>query len=220
MGWESIIPAAASIGGALLGGKSNSDAADTVAQSNRDATAAQAAANEKASQRFEELRADTYPGMSYLHRVVGAPPTTLTPLQTQQMDEARRQTTNRLATSGLRGSGRATVAAFRGVESDLRNRFTEANQGRADAAATNLASGYTGAVRSQAGLDQATGQAAATGLTNSGLAQAGAGLATGNLYGSAIGDIGSAIAQSNKERASRYENPTYEPTTGRAVGGV
>jgi hypothetical protein len=199
-----LIKAGTSIAGALIGADANADAAERVARANREATAAQIAGNDRAGQRFETLRQDTQPGMSYLRGVVTAPPGTLTPFQAQQMDEARRTTTNRLATSGLRGSGRATVAAFRGVESDLRNRFVEANRNRADTAAGTLASGYTGATNQMAGLDRANGQAAATGISNTGLTQAGSTLATGTLLGSALGDIGSAIASSNKARASRY----------------
>lgn len=198
--WDSLVgalPAIASIGGAIIGSNANTEAAEIAAAANDRAIAASNA-------RYEDLKRQTQPAQTYLSTVMGQGDQ-LTPAQLQEMDDLRRQTTNRLATSGLRGSGRATVSALRAVESDYRNKALDANRRRADAAAGTQAGAYYSTFDDQAALDRQG--------VNSGLYSAGATTANASLTGSALGDIASLIASDNKGRASRYrnENPWRDP---------
>ena len=160
-------------------------------------------ANEGAQARYEEQRAVTAPGVSRLRSVVSAPEG-LTPEQIAAREELRRQTTNTVSRSGLRGSGRATVAAIKKVESDFTNQAIAANRARGDTAATTLAGSNLATYGQQAGIDQSTGRAVGDAAMTAGLASAGATTANANMAGRALGDLAGIIASDVKGRESRY----------------
>lgn len=227
-----LIGGAAAVGGALIAADANREASDKAAQAareqaeiNRQAAAASTAAiregNSLAQQRFEQARADALPGLEY-QRASIANAGKLTPLQAQQLDDVRRTTNNALAVSGLRGSGRAAVAAVRRSEADFTNRAIDDNRRRADAAASGLAQQSFRANEQAASVDAATGRAVGQGYvdgaraTGQGALQAGlygaeSDLATAQARGRAIGDIGTIINDTLKEgRRSNYSRRPSE----------
>lgn len=164
--------------------------------------------NRRAQERFETLQAQSAPAQSYLRRTMVEAPSTLTPMQKQQLDDLRRDTTATLAANGLRGAGRATVAAVRATESDFRNRAFDSNRARSDRAASQLANQFATASTNAAMLDQDTGKAIGTGMNTAGVNAAGATTANAGLRGQAIGDIASLVRTELKdqERESRYQD--------------
>ena len=158
--------------------------------------------------RFDAIQEQAAPAQSYLRGVVVADPTQLTPFQKQQLDESRREITNTLATSGLRGAGRSQVAAFRAIEGDARNRLIDANRDRRDKAASTLSGQYVDAASSGAKLQADTGKAIGTALRNIG--DVNADVTTTNVAnrGQVMGDLTSLITSEFKERGreSRYRD--------------
>ncbi len=209
-----IIQGGATIAETLIKADANRDAAEANARAleqQADALRQQAeeirAGNEAAAARFEEQSRLTEPGVSRLRSVI-ANAGNLTPFEEQQLDEARRQTTTALSGSGLRGSGRATFEAVRGVESDFFNRINQSNLARSDRAASQLAGANFDATRSAARIDQDARapavEAQAGGLRAvAGTQDSQSNLANALLTGQAIGDIAGIITADNKGRASR-----------------
>jgi hypothetical protein len=213
--WGAIIGGLAAVAGAVISTKGNKDAAAiAAAASDREAQAIREG-NEAAQKRYDELALKTAGGTEYLRRVVAANPNNLTDAQKQEMDDTRRNTTRSLNASGLRGAGRATVAAFRGVESDTRGRMVGANRTRSDNAAQILSGQYSSAVGNSANLDASTGKAVGAGHASSGLANANATTANASVTGKALGDIAGIIASEEKERGrdSRYKQNLTTMTT-------
>lgn len=184
--------------------EANERAAEQAAQAAQARAAAEADANRQAQARFDAIQTQTAPAVSHLRDVI-ATPEGLTPEQVQQREENRRITTENLARSGLRGSGRATVAAFRDIDSDFTNKAIAANRARADTAANQLAGQNFSAATRAAGIDQDTGasrgRAIETGAFNTGQAD----IANAGLTGQALGDITSILASDLKGRRSRYD---------------
>lgn len=206
--------AGAIVGGASLysssqASKANKQAAQIAARGAQAQADAIREGNRMADQRLQQISAETAPGTSYLRTVVSNP-MALTPLQQQQLEETRRQSTNALRRSGLSGSGRAVTAAIKNVESDFTNRAMDSNMRRADSAATNLSganiAAQTGGANLEASTGRAQGQAASTGAD----AAAGATIANGRLGGQAIGDLAGVIAADVKGRESRYADRMRE----------
>lgn len=80
---------------------------------------------------------------AYMRSLLVADPNTLTASQTRALDEYRNDAGARLAASGLRGAGRAGVAAVNEGEAAMKAAFADQNQNRADSAAAALSSrGY------------------------------------------------------------------------------
>lgn len=80
----------------------------------------------------------------YQASVMGTDPSQWTPSQQRLIDEYKRDSLARLAASGLRGAGRAGVAAVNEGDAALRARLYDQNIARADAAANTLgARGYS-----------------------------------------------------------------------------
>jgi hypothetical protein len=194
----------ASVANTVLGNKANDKAADRVAAGYEAQAAAIREANEQAQRRFDETQRATSGANSYL-RSVYASPATLNPAQRAELDELRRTTANRLATSGLRGAGRAQLAVQRGVEADFINRAITDNQRRADQAAAQHSSQNLSATQSQAGLDRATGIAAGDAALGTSYADAGADLASTGNTTRAISDLAGYMASEVKGRRSRQQ---------------
>lgn len=191
--------------GAITSGNANQRAAETAARASADNAAAIREGNRLAQQRFDESKQIAGPAVAYQQDVINSGGA-LTPWQREQIEDARRTTTNALSVSGLRGSGRATVAAVKKVEGDLTGRFLADNQGRADRAATGLSNQFFNAQNQSAALDTSTGRAAGASALDAGLYDAGADTANANLRGQAIGDIATLINDQWKEgRKSNYD---------------
>ena len=217
---EAFLPAAM-VGGATLYGDYISSAANTeAARIAAEGRLAEARAieegNRQAQQRFNTVQEQAAPAQSYLRQQMVSDPSMLTPEQQQSLEDSRRDTGAALSASGLRGAGRAQVAALRQVEADQRAGFFDQNQRRADAAAQQLSGQYTTALTNAANLDASTGRA--YGSAVSGAADASAGVRTANagLRGQAIGDIASLIRSEYKDekRRSRYDDLVAKRTGG------
>lgn len=167
-----LFSSVASIFGASKQKKANKKAEAALTEAYNSAATAIAAGNEQANQRFEQQRAETQPGFTYLRGVI-ANPGGLTEYQQQQLDDARRKTAIGLNASGLRGAGRATAAAIKSVEGDLAGRFLAENQNRADRAAGAIAGTYLDSTDKQAVLDRDTATARSSADLGIGNARAG-----------------------------------------------
>lgn len=100
--------------------------------------------------------------LDYMRTAMGADPTKLDPAQSRMREEFLRDETARLAASGLRGAGRAGIAAVNSGDADLRARLYTENRDRADQFARNIAdTGY----RASSALGQA-GEAAAADIAS------------------------------------------------------
>jgi len=197
----------ASLASNLIGNDANEKAAERVAAGYETQAQAIRDANADANRRLEALRAETAGSNSYL-RGVYANPQALNPQQRSQLNELRRTTANRLATSGLRGAGRAQVAAQRAVESDFITDSIQDNLRRADQAAAQH-SGQTAAVTGQqAGIDRATGYAEGGAAVGSSHVTAGADLANAGNTTRAITDLAGYMASEVKGRRSRQQAAT------------
>lgn len=206
MSW---IGAAVSVGGTVVGGLFNANAAGKASAAAKQAAAIEAQSIREgraaAQNELAHVREENAPGQNYLRGVVAAPGD-LTPAQQMRLEDLRRSTGNQIRTSAIAGSGRTAASLLRRVESDFTNNALETNRDRAFGAASGMAGRVGNASTAIAGLDAsmipAAGKAEAGGIAKGGLYQAGSELATGKLIGSGLGEIGSLIAQQNK--ASKY----------------
>lgn len=173
-------------------------------------------------------------GLAGIQAVAATDPNHLTPEQQRTIADYRRGAASRLASSGLRGAGRAGVAAVNEGDASLQARLFTANQSRRDAANTDLARyGYQGAGQQAQALgtlyganavlsatdaqlvgntamDKAKADAASQGAAGSALVSAQQ--ANGASYGSTLGSLGSVIASDLKDRnKSRWAADTSNP---------
>jgi hypothetical protein len=190
MSWYSVfqksLPTLLKIGGTAYGAYQASKANEAAAQNMQ-------AANNRMIQQQQANQAQSASGLSRVQDIIRRG-SALTPYQKSQIDDARRQTVNAMSASGLRGSGRATVAAVRNVEENMKGRFMDANQQRADNAATGLSQQYFN-----------TSNNISNGLINQGNISAGQTLSNASIRGQAIGDIGAVIADEIRQK--------YRPTS-------
>lgn len=191
----------ASLAGAGISYLGNKSAADSSAAGSREMAQAIREGNQQAQGRFDRAFTAGEPGIERLQQEATADGG-LTPLQEQNLTDARRKTENSLAGSGFRGSGRARVSALRGVEGSLRNQMLESNKATSRAASGQLASGAFGANAGSANafvnegrdLARIQGDAADTSANQS--------IANASLASNTIGDL-SAIFDPGI-RKSRY----------------
>lgn len=223
------------VGGALLGANANRDAASTRANAALAGAGITAQANQAAR---EEFRAAANRGIGAINAGTADYAATVAPLLTpnpitlpayrglttaQQigLDDVRRNSAATLAASGLRGAGRAGVAATNDAERRYvasamdRNDNTNLSarqdaQRRADASRTGLASVYANRGNSIANTEIGVGTQIGSNLTQTGQQQAaatisaaGAGadasVANAGIYGDALGAIGNIIASTAKD---------------------
>lgn len=185
--WNLLLPIALTLGGTYLAGQANKQAAQINAN-------AQLQQQQQLLQLQQEQQQQAAPAQAYLRQVM-ASADDLTPAQRQQLADNRLALTNALHGSPFAGSGRTAAAVFKRADSDFVNTALDQNRSKAINAANTLY-GQNNANAFTAGL-RATGATGNIGTTN-----AQAGLATGQLYGKALGDIGSIIA--NEQRQSKY----------------
>jgi len=197
---NSFVDAAVNIGGAFIAKDANDDAAEKIAAAERERAAAIRAGNDAAQARFDQTLQLTQPSIDALTRIGTSDPSTLTPGQERDLEDARRQATNTFSTSGLRGSGRAVTAGIRDVESTFRNQAFDINRARKDDANRTLAGEGFAATGQAAGLDVDSGRVEGDAAAGAGNAFASAGLANANLQGGALADISSLISSEEKRR--------------------
>jgi hypothetical protein len=196
----------------------NVQAAQIAQQTANRQLAMQAQQNALADQRFqqtsamlEEQKAQAAPSVAKLQQTAASDPNMLTPEQEQQVADTRRTALSALQVSGLRGSGRATVATVRRTEDDTKNRLISQNQGRVDAANNALSSQYfnttgqqVGAATNQNVVGQ-QGAATQAGIVGQqGATEANSLLANTSLYGRAVGDVAAVTADALKEGRRSY----------------
>lgn len=229
MGWlDTLIEVAVPAAGALLGASANRSAAKTASAGAERAAQIEAEAQEKARQEF---RAAAERGIGAIREGTAgyqqtiAPllrsPDMLTPAQEIAREDLHREMNAQLAASGLRGAGRSGVAAFFDADRRFLADAMDRNQDRSDQARRGLAGIFADQGRSIANTEigagsqlgssfQSEGRAGAGAANDAAAYQAQAGLANARLYGSAIGSIGSLIADERKRQA----------TEARSVGGL
>lgn len=253
----SALPTIVQVGGSLYGQKQASDANKSAARttgqvSQQAADTLKTGYDQQLSQLLAvtpELRqnyADRYAGVAGQYQpysqagarglagisaLASADPNQLNPEQSRAVADYRRGAASRLAASGLRGAGRAGVAAVNEGDAKLQASLFSENQRRRDAANTDLARyGYqaTGQTASalnnlysnnavlsatnaqlqgNTSMDKAKADAAAQGAAGSALVSAQQ--ANGASYGETLGSLGSVIASDLKERnKSRWASDT------------
>lgn len=229
MSWFDWVPTLLNVGTQLYtnstANAASRSAANTEAAAAKAAADAQVAGQQQAAGYYaaskandQALQTQAAPGVSQQQLAI-AQQNTLTPAQNLALDNARRQSMTALNTSGLRGSGRATVATIKDVDNTMRTQYMDQNRQRADQAATALSSQYFTSGRdinnsnTQIGQSKVgAGQATAQGITGAADANAAGTLAVGqqnvDTSGQAINDIASQIASANKKNQSSYTNPS------------
>jgi hypothetical protein len=198
------IGGAASVAGAVISSNANQAAAEKAAAGAQAQADAIKQGNALAQQRFEKVQGDTAGALQYQQETI-AGANGLTPQQQAALEDTRRQTNNALAVSGLRGSGRAAVAAVRRTEADFTNNALDQNRRRADQAASSLSGQYFQAGNQAANTDVRSGMAQGQANFQTGMIGAEQGIADATQRGRAIGDIASIINDTAKEgRRSNY----------------
>lgn len=194
------------IAGGLIQAGANQSAANRYAAGQTAAAQALADSNRAAIARLDAVRAETAPARERMIATLGTDPNTLTPSQMLGREDVLRSTTNQLAASGLRGSGRAGVRVLSEADRSFKANAVDQNLRRGDQAASQLASIGAGANQLAAQTDSASGarlaavdQAKANDAANFEAGQ-------GRVAGSTLGAVTSAIANSLKDegRQSRY----------------
>lgn len=225
-----VVQGVTSVVGSKIAQEGNRKAQEIARDAEREATARESAlireGNAAAQERLDAQAALALPGQTALRRIVAADPNVLTPQQEEALADARRSTVNALNTSGLRGSGRATLSALRGVESDFRTGAGETNARLRQDAANRLAGTNTATNLRAATFDVAEGNrlggVEGGGLRNVGAIESSIEPANAALRGQTLGDIAAIISSDEKKRrrSSRFATtppPGATPQSG-AVG--
>lgn len=203
-------------GAAIIGEKLARDANNRAVTEGNRAAALRAAAikagNDEAVARLDEIIRAGEAGTAALQKAVSSDPSILSSTQQRVLDQTRRDTDARLASTGLRGSGRAVTAAIRDVDEGVRGRFIDQNQQRSDFAANQLHQPVAGAITGQANIAAGTGQALGTSAEQQNVNQAFNTQSNAGLRGQAIADIASIAADQlrTKPRARRFEEADQE----------
>lgn len=198
-----IVKAGATVFSTVSQINANKDAASIAGQAAERQRASIQAGDADAIRRLDEIRETSAPAVSQLRTTAITPVNMLQPDQEQQLEELRRNSLRGLNASGLRGSGRATTAVLRNVESDFRTKAIGENRDRRDQAARTLAGPFFSATTGQANV--AAGEGVRLGEIDFrvGEDQADAGINNASLRGQALADITSILADSAKKRESR-----------------
>lgn len=124
-------------------------------------------------------------GLNYLQQQMGLDPAALTPSQQRMADKYLRDSNARLASSGLRGAGRAGVAAVNDGMASLGATFYDQNLARQGAAASSLNSTGYGAAGALATGQKNLGETLGTLVYGTGEKQA----SSMKDYGYKVGDL-------------------------------
>jgi hypothetical protein len=182
------------------------------------------------------MAAESQPAISYLRGVAFSDPYQLTPQQQSARADTLRDASNNLAASGLRGAGRSGVAVLNKAMTDFDNNAYTSNRNRADAANSQLYGENVNANNNIAATDRQTGSAranmlagqgtaamqsaqntgtfAANAAQNTGQTAGNADTADASQWGSAIGAIGSIIANNQKNLFGNYSQPNNNQSGG------
>lgn len=222
MSWFDALPAllqvGGSLGGAFLGSNANQNAADTIAQSNRDAARINADAQEAGYQRYKALidqamaEATAYnnqakqvyqgmadrsaPAVAQLQQTAFSNPYSLTPQQATAREGVIRDANARLAASGMRGAGRAGVATVNKAAQDFDNSAWASNRARADSATNTMFGANQSAQNNVASTDRQTGATRANMLAGAGTAANQASQNSGTYAANATTNTGQTEANS------------------------
>jgi len=195
--------------GASQTSKSYNDATAAQVAAQQAATERELAAREEANTLLKQQQQAASPGLTALQGVIGRSDQ-LTPAQIQALDEARRTTLDTLQAGSLRGSARATAATVSNVDGTMRNNMLSQNQTRADNAAGTLAGQYFSTGNTIANNTVQSGQTASQGLTSIGGLQSQNSINQGAINGTAIGDISAVIADSVKESQTKKRDEQFQ----------
>ncbi len=204
---SSLIEGGASLAGAAIASKANSDAAKTVAEGYTSQADAIREGNAAAQDRYARTIGQTAPATDYLRSLVALDPYNLTPGQKTGREDTLRGARNRLAASGLRGAGRAGVATMNEADRRFTDRAVSRNLSRADAAAQLLSGRGFDAANRAASADLNTGVQVSGAQSRTAEGNANSDLANAALKGSVVSTLSSFIANDtkNKSRESRYK---------------
>lgn len=235
MSWVAVAAAGASIVGGVISSSANSSAAKKSASAQLQGAQLQANSIDKqiaaikegvakAQGQYQQIQAETQPGVSYLRGVMSGS-AQLTPEQLQAREDMIRnlQNSSQVAGSALRGSGRSFVDAERQVYGDFTNKALAENRARADAAAKNLSDPYFNAAGNAAAIQGTSGQQVGAALANQGgvlsqgltgaaNTQAQAGIANANIYGNTLGNVASVIQNQLKTGSRPSAYGTWDET--------
>lgn len=208
-----LLMAGATLYGANQASKANNHAADVMSGAQKAGTDAQLQGLKMAKEELAINRNAASPGLMATQELIsrGA---ALTPQQELAVADSREQALNALKGSSLRGSARATSAVISDTDKRVRGGFMDANQNRADSAATGLSSQYFGAGNNMASNSTAAGGVISQGLVNTGNIQGANSIGQGALTGQAIGDIGAIIADAAKSRVKEERDSSYAKVGG------
>jgi hypothetical protein len=195
--------ALAGVAGTALGMIGNENAADTVAQGNRDALAYQEQKDAQARQDLLASKAQAtgalapivaagQPARSYLSGQITNDYTKLTPMQQIGLEDLNRTTMNNLSVSGMRGAGYGGQAVLADADRRYLGGAYDTNRARSDAAAGTLNNQGVNATQGTANADLGTGSNIAG--INVGLGQAGSNLTQSTAGTNASADLASTRA--------------------------
>lgn len=160
--------------------------------------------NLQASTAYAEGKLDPYmkgsgtAALNNLSSLLTTDPSKLSPSQLRLREQYIRSATARQASSGLRGAGRAGVAATNEGLAELESQFYDSNQARSTDAANRLAEIGYGATQMMTGIGTGNIEKGATAKYNAGTAAAEGRRSAGNAGAGAIYDQGIAGATARK----------------------
>lgn len=192
--------------GSFVTSSANQRAAKAAADASQRQTDAILKGQADANARLDAIYEESAPARGRLLRMSAADPSMLTPEQKLQREDVLRGATTRLAASGLRGAGRAGVAAINEADRRFTAGALSSNANRGDAAARTLAGEGLSAAGRSATIDYGTGSRLAGVYADQGDTNAGLEIAQGKNVASTMGAISSAIASEAKadQRRRRY----------------
>ena len=192
--------------------KANDRAADLVSQASFRNAQAITDATAAANKRFDEQQELSRVGTDVLRTIAASDPSQLTPAQIRALEDSQRDAQATIAATGLRGAGRATVAALQETDARFREGAQQDNINRQLEAATRLSGQDFSAGTNAAQVSFRGIPAAAEAASKAAEPLANADIANTRLRGGGLADISSLIADETKTRGrqSRYSNEDKE----------
>ena len=211
-GWLGpAIGGATMIGGALLAGDANKDAARIGAEASDRALAAQRQSAGEANETLQQLSDEYGPARDLLIQRAMRDPSSLTPGQQKMLEDLARSSEAATAASGLRGAGRTRLALMDDLLGRAQGRFYDINRSSSEEAAGSLADMGIRGITSQAAVKSGLGNATSNTLMRGADIAAGAKTATGSVWGETLGSLGGLISESikDRDRKRRFEDGIY-----------
>ena len=211
-GWLGpVIGGATMIGGALIAGDANKDAARIAAEASDRASDRQRESAAEANALLQQLTDEFGPARDLLLERAMRDPASLTPGQQRMLADLARSSDAATAASGMRGAGRTRLALMDELLGRAQGRFYDINRASSEDAADALADMGVRGITSQAAVTSGQGAGEADALLRGADIAAGAKTATGSVWGETLGNLGGLIAESIKERdrKRRFEDGIY-----------